>query len=302
MSRHSHRRRVAESELFPAGVDGLTARFVELRSGVRVRVVECSPEGWREGGGGGTAVFLPGWGCSAYAFRKNLGALAERGVRAVAVELKGQGASDKPVGMGEYTSDSLTAHTLEVLDVLMLDKASLVGLSLGGLVAARVALAAPERVTRLALLDPVGFGRVRLVGLARRLPVRLGPFIARVAGQRWLFALALRGAYGSLGEPSARDVDEYFAPACDPAFVRSLWSLLHEVDWRMLTAAELQRLTMPLLVVFGTRDRLVSPRDAERLAGEAPDARTIFIPGAGHASPEEAPDAVNSALVDFLAG
>ena len=116
----------------------------------------------------------------------------------------------------------------------------------------------------------------------------------------WAFGIALRGAYGSLGRPTARDVDEYFAPARDPAFVQTLWALLHEVDWRLLTTDELRRLTMPLLVIFGRKDRLVSPRDVERLVREAPRGRAVFIDGAGHASPEEAPDEVNAALAEFI--
>ena len=284
---------LAENEIYPAGVEGVAARYVCVASGIRVRVVEGGPEK------GEAAVMLPGWGCSAYAFRKNIGALAERGVRAIAVELKGQGGSDKPLGEGEYTVESLTRHTVEVLDALEIEGASLVGLSLGGLVAARVALEAPDRVKRLALVDSVGFGRVRLVGLARLFPAAMGPLLPRVAG-RWAFGIALRAAYGSLGRPTARDVDEYFAPARDPAFVQTLWALLHEVDWRLLTRDELRRLTMPLLVIFGRKDRLVSPRDVERLVREAPRGRAVFIDGAGHASPEEAPDEVNAALAEFI--
>ncbi|HET7622726.1 MAG TPA: alpha/beta fold hydrolase [Gemmatimonadaceae bacterium] len=260
-----------------------------------MRVVESGPEE------GEAVVMLPGWGCSAYAFRKNLGALGERGARAIAVEMKGQGGSDKPLGEGEYTVESLTEHVIEVLDALDVKSATLVGLSLGGLVAARVALEAPDRVKRLALFDPVGFGRVRLVGLARLFPVGLGAALPPVAARRWAFALALRGAYGSRGRPTARDVDEYFAPARDPAFVQALWALLHEVDWRLLTLDEVRRLEMPLLVIFGREDRLVSPRDAEQLVREAPCGRVMFLEGVGHASPEEAPDEVNAALVDFLA-
>ncbi len=286
---------LAETEIYPAGAEGVGARFISLPSGIRVRVVESGPAE------GEVVIMLPGWGCSAYAFRKNIGALGERGARVVAVEMKGQGASDKPLGKGEYTVESLTEHVIEVLDALGVESATLVGLSLGGLIAARVALEAPERVTRLALFDPVGFGRVRLVGLARLFPAGLGAALPAVAARRWAFALALRGAYGSRGRPSARDVDEYFAPARDPAFVQSLWALLHEVDWRLLTADEIRRLTMPLLVIFGREDRLVSPRDAERLVGGAPRGRAMFIEGVGHASPEEAPDEVNAALADFVA-
>jgi pimeloyl-ACP methyl ester carboxylesterase len=214
--------------------------------------------------------------------------------------MKGQGCSDKPLGEGEYSVEALTENVIEVLDALEVASATLVGLSLGGLVAARVALQAPERVKRLALLDPVGFGRVRLVGLARLFPASVGGVLPRIAARRWAFALALRSAYGSRARPNVRDVDEYFAPSRDPAFVQTLWALLHEVDWRLLTTEELRQLTMPLLVIFGSEDRLVLPRDAERLVREAPDGRVTFIEGAGHASPEEAPDEVNAALAEFI--
>jgi pimeloyl-ACP methyl ester carboxylesterase len=283
-----------ESDIYPAGIAGVEARFVSLPSGIRVRVVESGPEE------GEAVVMLPGWGCSAYAFRKNVGAWGESGARVIAVEMKGQGWSDKPLGEGEYSVEALTEHVIEVLDALEVESATLVGLSLGGLVATRLALVAPERVRRLALLDPVGFGRVRLVGLARLFPASAWGVLPRIAARRWAFALALRGAYGSRARPSARDVDEYFAPARDPAFVQTLWALLHEVDWRLLTTDEVRRLTMPLLVIFGSEDRLVSPRDAERLAGEAPRGRVVFIDGVGHASPEEAPDVVIDVLADFF--
>lgn len=285
---------LSDAETYPAGVECVAERFVCLRSGIRVRVVESGPAD------GEPVVMIPGWGCSAYAFRKNIGALAARGARVIVVELKGQGESDKPLGEGEYSVEALTRNAIEILDALELERATLVGLSLGGLVAVRVALEAPERVKRLALLDPVGFGRVRLVGLAQLLPVEMGAVLPGFVARRWAFALALRCAYGSRARPSARDVDEYLAPARDPAFVRALWAMLHEVDWSLLSTEELRRLTMPLLVIFGSEDRLVSPLDAERLVRETPQGRVVFIEGAGHACPEEAPDDVNAALAGLI--
>gem|GEM_PF-820436 len=295
-----------EKDAYPAGVEGVTARWVRVggegegEGGCRVRVVECGAEGGGGGEGGTNVVMLPGWGCSAYAFRKNIGAIAEGGARVTVVEMKGQGWSDKPLGSGEYTVAALTRHVLDVLDALEVETASLVGLSLGGLVAAKVALAAPERVERLALLDPVGFGRVRLVGLARLFPAGMGSALPAAAARRWAFALALRSAYGSRGRPTVRDIDEYFAPARDPAFVRALWAQLHEIDWRVLTADELRRIAVPLLVIFGSEDRLVSPRECEELVKHAADGSALLIEGAGHATPEEVPDEVNEALTAFM--
>jgi pimeloyl-ACP methyl ester carboxylesterase len=245
-------------------------------------------------------VLLAGWGCSAYLYRKNLQPLADAGFRAIAVELKGQGESDKPLGTGEYTLDSLAEHTLDVLDALALPSTMLVGLSLGGGVAARVALRAPERVHKLALLAAVGLGPVRLARWARFFPAAIGAALPPLT-RRWMFRVALRAAYGTLDSPTEHDVDEYFPPARDPAFVRTLWALLREVDWRELTPTAVRRLTMPLLAVFGTHDRIISPHRVEQVLGEAPRARIVRIPGAGHAIAEEAPEAVNRLLIEFLA-
>lgn len=275
-------------------MNGTSSRFLALPNGLRIHVVEA----------GDTAappvVLLAGWGCSAYLYRKNLQALASAGLRAIAVELKGQGESDKPLDPAEYTLDSLAEHTLDILDALALPSAMLVGLSLGGAIATRVALRAPARVRKLALLASVGLGPVRLAPFARYFPAAIGALLPRIT-RRWMFRVALRSAYGTLGAPTEQDVDAYFAPARDPAFVRSLWALLREVDWRELTPAEARRLTMPVLAVFGTHDRVISPQRVEQVLGAAPHVRTVLIPGAGHAIAEEAPEAVNPLLVEFLA-
>jgi 4,5:9,10-diseco-3-hydroxy-5,9,17-trioxoandrosta-1(10),2-diene-4-oate hydrolase len=279
---------------FPSGFPTLTSRLLRLPSGLHVHIVEC---------GEATApavVLLGGWGTSAYVYRKNLEPLAAAGLRAIAVEVKGQGLSDKPLDPAEYTLDSLAAHVLEILDALELPRVMLVGQSLGGAIATRLALAAPRRIARLALIAPVGFGRVRFVTLVRAVvPAALTPLLPRLAA-RWTFALGLRLAYGKLARPTARDIDEYYAPAGDPAFTRSLLSLIRQVDWNPLTPAQLHRLGVPLLIIFGTADRIIPPGEIERLLRDVPGARAVLIPGAGHAANEEAPEAVNRALIDFL--
>lgn len=267
-----------------------------LRDGITVRVIEtvgadpAAPP----------VLLLSGWGTSAYLWRRNLLPLAAARLRPIAVELKGQGLSDIPTDPREYTLESLSRHVLDVLDALHVERAMLAGLSLGGGIAARVALLAPERVERLALLSSVGLGRVHLVHLAGLLPEMLVAPLTPHLARRSLFELALRWAYGTLGHPTAADVDQYFVHSEDPAFARSLWSLVRRVDWRMLRADELRRLEMPVLAVFGTRDRIVSPHQVGELVRQLPRGELVLIEGAGHACAEEAPEAVNRALVDFL--
>src|SRR2546423_3442498 len=88
-------------EMFPAGDPGYRVNFPRLRSGIRVRVVEkghvSAP----------SVLMIHGWGCSAYIFREIMPAVAEAGFRAIAVDLKGHGLSDKPqqARSEEHTSE-----------------------------------------------------------------------------------------------------------------------------------------------------------------------------------------------------
>jgi pimeloyl-ACP methyl ester carboxylesterase len=163
-----------------------------------------------------------------------------------------------------------------------------------------VATTEPNRVTQVALIAPVGFARVRFATIVRAaMPTMLTPIFRRLTA-RWTFGLALRLAYGELARPTERDIDEYYAPARDPAFARSLLSLIHQVDWSPLTLSQLRQLRVPLLVLFGTADRITPPGDIERLLRDVPGARAVLLPGVGHAANEEAPEAVNRALIDFF--
>lgn len=281
------------AECYPAGADGVSARHITLRSGLRLRVVEAGEPG------APPVVLLPGWGCSAYLFRKNLPALAAAGAHAIVVELPGQGWSDHPDVPGIWTLEARTTHALDALDALGLARVMLVGLSLGGGIAARLALRVPERVAKLALLDAVGLGPVGVAELTRVVPDVLARLAEPLTG-RWVFAAALRFAYGRLATFSARDVDEYYAPARDPAFLRSLWRQLKETDWRLLTPDEMRRLVMPLLVMFGSRDIVILPTSVDRLVAASPHGRVVMVPDAGHALAEEAPDAVNRELVSLM--
>jgi pimeloyl-ACP methyl ester carboxylesterase len=288
------RGRIPPELLYPAGEPGIELRWHRLRSGLRVRAAHAGPED------GPPVLLMAGWGASLYMYRRNIPALATAGFRVAAVDLKGQGLSDKPRDGREYTLESLVAHVVEVLDAVGMTRAALVAQSMAGAVATRVAIERPHRVARLALVSPVGFGRVTMVRALSRLAGVFAPMAPYLATRR-VFRHAVDFAWGSRGARATdRDVDEYWAPSADPMFVRSLFLLLRHMDWRTLDAATLARIRCPLLVIFGTDDRVVSPDDVERIVSRVPDARTLLIPGAGHAALECAPEIVNPALAAFL--
>jgi pimeloyl-ACP methyl ester carboxylesterase len=285
--------------MYPAGEAGLRVHYARLRSGLNVRVVECGPAG------GDPVLFIHGWGCSVYLFRKNLLPAAARGYRAIAVDLKGHGLSDKPEAADGYTTDAMAAHVLEIVDALALARPTLVGQSMGGGIALEVALRWPARIGGLVLVNPVGLGTVRVMPFARfRLPHAVVDLLPRrslpLLVPRWLVKLALWSVYGRIAQPSERDVDEYWAPSQFPACVEAMQSLLRRYTWRPIEGSRLAGLRVPLLVVLGSANRLVDPRVTEQRLRLVAGSRQVVIDGGGHPVNEEAPGETNAALARFV--
>jgi pimeloyl-ACP methyl ester carboxylesterase len=174
-----------------------------------------------------------------------------------------------------YTLATAPGLVLRELDHLGIERTHLVGHSLGGLVAARVAARAPERVDRLALVAPAGVGLPRSV-LALGLPLARTILTLRPAFVPLLAHDSLRvGPLALLGR--AREV-------------------LAEDELR----EELRLVRAPTLLLWGERDRLVPAALAERFLAELPDARVEIVPRAGHVPMEDAPEVVAAALLAHL--
>ena len=290
----------ASFEPWPAGVPGLSARTVEIEGGLHARVVEAGPAD------GAPVVLVHGWACSAFAWRRQLPVLAAAGRRVLAMDLKGHGFSDKPPLDAEYSASAMTSFVLEVMDACGIARAAVVGHSMGGAISASVALSAPERVERLALLAPVGFGEVFALPLGRfispQATVPLLPRLARVAPQLAV-AATFRLIWGAGPVTLTReDIAQYSAPTQFAEYAPALRHLVHAFEWLPHAEDQLGRLQCPVLVMFGTRDRVVLPRRAEELVRRVPHGQLELVPGAGHMLQEEAGERVNELLLEFLAG
>jgi 4,5:9,10-diseco-3-hydroxy-5,9,17-trioxoandrosta-1(10),2-diene-4-oate hydrolase len=276
--------------VYPLPEEAVAVRWVELETG-RVRCLELgSPDGR-------PVVMLPGWGCSAYSFRSNVGPFAAAGFRVLVVEPPGQGWSDRPRDETAYTIAALAGNVLHVLDRLGVGTAALIGQSLGGAIALRIALDVPERVGRLILWSPIGFGCTRIVHLGARLPLGLAPLLERLVGPV-LIRRALRLVYGRA--PAARDVEQYALPIRSPDFVRAQIALLRNVRWDPIPASDRARLTLPITIVSGAGDRIVPTHCLADAAVTLPNARLRVLSGAGHAANETHPEQVNREALDFL--
>lgn len=288
--------RLVTPAVFPASWPGYHARHFPIGGGEQARVVSVDGADLSATSPLPT-VCLHGWGASAYGYRHILGPLAARGAAAHAPDLRGHGWSDKPLDRASYTPDALAHWTLRLLDALALDRVVLVGHSLGSAIALHSARLAPDRIAALVLLAPLGLATVARIEQIRFLtPNPVDAVLPLFASVRALTALALRSAYGRIGRPTARDIDEYWAPTADPRFARAVRLILHADPWAAFAPDVLAGIAVPVEVVAGARDNLLSVDSLRRVTGALPRGRFDVVPDAGHALADEVPDRVLAAI------
>lgn len=258
-------------------------------------------------GEGPPLVLLHGLGDSAMSWQWVLPELA-RTHRVFAPSLPGFGTSAKPSVV--YSPEFFTSCMTAFLDTLELEQAVVVGNSLGGLVALRLALAAPGRVPALGLVDSAGLGR-EVTPAMRLLTVgAIGTFVTAwnsTALGAWQWALGVSALLFAHPTRVPRAwLAQLYRMARVPGYLeatvataRSEITLKGQRDREILLDA-LPRLTMPVLVVWGERDRVVPPAHAQAAVEHLPRGRLALIPDSGHLPQVERPEHFTAALSRFL--
>jgi pimeloyl-ACP methyl ester carboxylesterase len=279
-------RPIPEAERYPAGTP-LRAQYRTI-DGTRLRMIDS--------GNGTPVVFIHGIGASLYSWRHQLPPVLSAGYRVIAFDNRGFGFSEQPAH-GYHNADYVRL-VLALLDSLGIASAVLVGHSMGGEIAAEVALTHPDRVRGLVLLDAAGYG-VRWPGV---LKMARWPFIGAVVTTfrgRWFTKRILQSTFADPDNVTEGDVDQYYAPVPQRGFGRALRGVLREFRFDSL-GGQLGRVQTPTLILWGDADRWIPLRDGAQFARELPRSEFVVIERSGHNVAEESPDRVNRLLLEFL--
>ncbi len=273
------------------------SRFVDVL-GAQVHVRD---EGLRDAPALRTVVLLHGTSASLHTWEGWARELVPDH-RVVSLDLPGFGLTGPmPVGLS-YDFASYVRFVLAALDALGVERFVVAGSSFGGNLAWELAVAAPDRVAGLILVDasgyplqstsvPIGFRLARLPVLTR-LFERVLP--------RSVVESSVRNVYGDPSRVTAELVDRYYELTLRAGNRRALGLRFADAP-SGARAEKIRAVRAPTLVLWGGQDRLIVPADAERFRADIPGSEVVLFDALGHVPHEEDPAATVAVARAFLA-
>jgi pimeloyl-ACP methyl ester carboxylesterase len=237
-------------------------------------------------------VLLHGLGWDARLWRRQVERLAADGWRAIAPDLRGMGRTEKP--LAPYTLDLYAADIVALLDALRVERAALVGFSLGGMVALAVAAARPDRIAAAVFACCTTHSTPAGEAATEAMLDRAGKAGARRFAEEQAEAIWSAGWAASHPRAVAGFVE--WRAAMDQAALACAFRATYGADLRPW----LGRITVPARVIVADSDRFVPVAAGAALAGALPAADLVVVEDAGHMVSIEQPERFDRALFDFL--
>jgi pimeloyl-ACP methyl ester carboxylesterase len=239
-------------------------------------------------------LLIQGLGYTADMWFRVLPGLSEQR-RTIRFDNRGVGRSNVPPP--PWSIAEMAADAVEVLDAAGAERAHVLGVSMGGLIAQELALTHPGRVERLVLgcTHPGGRDAVRMDPAAAMMLMDRTPGTAREAAEA---SVPFLYAEDTNRDDIGIDID---VRVRYPMRASAYFAQLDAMRRHEGTLARLPELTAPTLVIHGTADRLVQPGNAELIAAAIPGAELAWIEGAGHVFWTDQSEQAVKLITEFLA-
>jgi len=253
-------------------------------------------------GQGPPILLLHGLGEAAIVWFANMEDLASNHT-VIALDLPGHGASDKP--QWRYSLEKSTEFLMAFMDTLELDRVSLVGNSMGGLMSLAVALNHPDRVHKLVLVDTAGLGR-EIAGFLRWMSIpAVGELMARPSrgGVRWVLHRIFYDHAFATQQLTEALYQERRLAGNKQAMLRILRYGVNFLGLKpsAMLANRLPQVKAPTLVVWGRQDAIFPVAHTRKAASLLPNARLQIYDQCGHWPHIEKHQQFNRLVLDFLA-
>jgi pimeloyl-ACP methyl ester carboxylesterase len=241
---------------------------------------------WERHGAGPPLLLIHGLGYARWGWEPVVEPLT-RSFELILFDNRGIGESDAPAG--PYTAAQMAGDALQVLDEAGVERAHVLGTSLGGMVAQELALAHPERVDRLVLACTTPGGSE-----AFPMPEQTVRLLQNGASLRQFVENALAP------DPSAEVVERILRHREATAQPLEAWLAQAAAGMGFDALGRVGGIRAPTLILHGTEDAVVDSRNTALLALRIPDARVELFPGTGHLFFWEQPDRFVEAVEEFL--
>jgi len=244
--------------------------------------------------GDGPAVLLGhSFLCDRTMWAGQVPALAEH-YRVLNMDIRGHGESgpvDSRCSLAELLDDALA-----VLDEAGVERAAWVGLSVGGMIAMRVALAHPERVAALGLLATDAGAETRW----KRFKYGMLAVVAKRVGVRRMVGQINQQMLGKTTLRTRPALVAHWSRRFAGLDLRSVLNVQPAIVERENILARLPGVEAPAIVLVGQEDEALPPERSRRIAEALPDARLREVEAAGHLVAVERPALVTDSLISFL--
>jgi pimeloyl-ACP methyl ester carboxylesterase len=248
---------------------------------------------YSEAGKGTPVVLLHGFPLSNAIWHKQQLRLSDR-FRVITPDLRGHGKSPAPAGV--YEMDVLARDVLALLDALKIDKAVIMGHSMGGYVALAAWRLAPERFLALGLIASQAGADTEEGRQGRhKTAEKVAAEGSKVVAEAMLPKLF---APGVQAEAIVQPVRQMMLNTPPAGIIGSLQGMATRPD----CSALLTKISVPVLILAGDQDQIIPPEKAKAMAAAMKTATLIMVEHAGHMPMLEQPEATTTALYNFISG